>query len=187
MKRFPLLAFVGAIVTICCAPGHAQVGTPQLLSKAQTEYLKGDVDAAKRDFEAVLQADPKNPTAFAFLRQIAAKGGTGNASETQQRQLAQLIIPKIDFKDATLASVLDYMKKAATKLSNSQTTANFVPQLSDEQMQSKTITLSLTNVPFTEVLKYIGTLADLQFVFDRYAILVKPTGGSEAPAAKPKN
>jgi hypothetical protein len=47
------------------------------------------------------------------------------------------------------------------------------------------------NVPFTEALKYLGELADVQFSFEKYAIVVKKkaaaaTAGEPAPAAQPQ-
>ena len=39
------------------------------------------------------------------------------------------------------------------------------------------ITLNLTNIPFTEALRYVGSLAGVAFTYDKYAIMVKPVGG----------
>ena len=36
---------------------------------------------------------------------------------TQQKQLEALIVPKIDFRDASLGSTLDFLKQSASKLS----------------------------------------------------------------------
>jgi hypothetical protein len=44
----------------------------------------------------------------------------------------------------------------------------------DEKEKEKKFTLSLQNVPFTEVLRYIGELTNVQFSYDRFAITVKP-------------
>jgi hypothetical protein len=49
------------------------------------------------------------------------------------------------------------------------------------------VTLSVTNIPLTEVLKYIGSLANVQFEYEKYAVRVKPAGAAvpapSAPAA----
>jgi hypothetical protein len=58
---------------------------------------------------------------------------------------------------------------------------NFVLQLPEEQVKKQTVTLSLANVPFTEVLRYLGTLSGTTFTFEKYAITVRPAAGT-APA-----
>ena len=54
---------------------------------------------------------------------------------------------------------------------------NFVVQL-PEQQANVPVTLNVTNVPFTEVLKYVGTLANVTFTYDRYAIMVRPAAST---------
>jgi general secretion pathway protein D len=103
-------------------------------------------------------------------------GGEKNkpAGSSIQKQLEKLIVPKVEFKEATLGSVLDFLKQTAAKASEGKTAVNFVVQLPDEQVKTKTVTLSLTNVPMSEVLRYLGGLADIDFAYEKYAILVKP-------------
>lgn len=162
----------------------AQGPVSQLLTEAQTAYLRGDLATARAKFESVRTLDPKNATAIGYLRQIAVKEAEGAGSP--EKGFGKLMMPSVQFKDAELSAVLDALKKQAAALSGGKLAANFVVQLPEAQMKTP-ITLSLTNVPFTEVLKYIGTLANATFTFDKYAILVKPaTGaGSEPKGEEP--
>jgi hypothetical protein len=43
------------------------------------------------------------------------------------------------------------------------------------------VTLSLSNVPFTEGLRYLASVANLDVVYDKYAVLLKPKAGYVAP------
>ena len=63
-----------------------------------------------------------------------------------------------------------------TKATNGQQSVNFVLSIPDEQAKTQTITLNLANVPFTEVLKYVGELAGLKFEYEKYAIKVSREG-----------
>jgi hypothetical protein len=65
-------------------------------------------------------------------------------------------------------------------VSGGKTNVSFVTQLSEEQ-KAVPVTLSVTNIPLTEVLKYIGSLANVQFEYEKYAVRVKPAGAA-APA-----
>ena len=183
------IALLIPIASMSGAAGEAQ----QFLTEGQAAYLKGDLATAKTDFEWVLKIDPHNRTAAGYLRMIESQEGPkSKGGGAQEKLLSGLTIPKLDFKDATLGSALDYMKKAAEKISGGKVAVSFVVQLPAEQVNTQTITLSLSNVPYTEALRYIGDLASLKFTYEKYAIKVEPrsaagppaTAGSETPAVK---
>ena len=78
----------------------------------------------------------------------------------------------MEFKEATFTAVLDYLKKEAVRLTNGSAKVSFV--LAPAVNGNAAVTLNLANAPFTEVLRYLGALTNTQFVFDPYAIMVKP-------------
>jgi hypothetical protein len=45
------------------------------------------------------------------------------------------------------------------------------------------VTLSLTNIPLTEALRYLGGLVNAKVEYDKYAIVIRPAGGA-APVAR---
>ena len=183
MKTLPKILLHCTLVALL-AGGAFGESAQQLLSEAQTAYLRGDMETAKRNFELANQLDPRNPTAIGYLRMIKAKeaqdarGGGG-----QEKQLATVIIPKVEFREATFGSALDYLKQQVARQSQGKIAVNFVLQIPDEQVKTHTVTLSLTNVPFTEVIRYLGTLTGTTFAFEKYAIAVRPTTVKTAAAA----
>lgn len=183
MKTLPKILLHCTLVTLL-AGGAFGESAQQLLSEAQTAYLRGDMATAKRNFELANQLDPRNPTAIGYLRLIKAKeaqdarGGGG-----QEKQLAAVIIPKVEFREATFGSALDFLKQQVAGQSQGKIAVNFVLQIPDEQVKTHTVTLSLTNVPFTEVLRYLGTLTGTTFAFEKYAIAVRPATVKTAAAA----
>ncbi len=73
------------------------------------------------------------------------------------------------------------------KISNGKSTVNFVLQVPDQTLQSQTVTLQLSNVPFPVALKYLCDLAELQAEYQQYAIKVTPRGaGAAKPVAAPE-
>lgn len=151
----------------------------QLLSEAQTAYLRGDLETAKAKFESVNTIDPKNQTAIGYLKTIRAREAQAGVGASQEKQLAKVIVPKVELKEASLTAALEFLKQNVAKLTDGKQAVNFVVQLPETQANAP-VTLNLTNVPFTEVLKYIGTLAGVSFAYDRYAIMVRPS----APTAQ---
>jgi hypothetical protein len=185
MKLLPL-AILSTCVLVTALPARAQTSAQQLMSEAQTAYIRGDIETAKKDFELVLRIDPHNQVAINYLRNIRSQEAKSPRGNDQEKQLAAIIVPKVEFREATLGSALEYLRQQVTKLSNGKQSVNFVAQLPDEQMKSQAITLVLSNVPFTEVLRYLGTVANVQFEYQKYAVVVKPAGApGTASTAKP--
>jgi hypothetical protein len=156
----------------------------QLITEGQTAYTKGDIDGAKSAFEMVYSMDPRNTTAIKFLVKIKADQGSGRTKSSVpiERQLASVVIPQIAFREATLSSALDYLRNAVRRQTGDRLAVNFVVQLPAEQANTQTVTLNLSNVPFTEAVKYLCEVANLTYEYDKYAIKLKPKADGSAPA-----
>jgi len=173
MKVIVILLCALAAITL---PAPAQ--TP-LVKEAQKAYLAGDMETAKQKFEIVLAEDPHNAAARNYLKMIAISEARAGSGAKLQKQLQSLILPQVDLREATLGATLDYLRQQAGKVSGGKIQTSFV--LNPEVSASTPITLHLTNVPFTEVLRYVGELAKVEFVIEQYAITVKR---KSAPAAQ---
>ena len=180
-----VLAFVTAVYA-----DETSTQIQQLLTEGQTAYMKGDIETARAAFEMVYNMDSRNTTAIKFLVKIKADKGALPKTVPIDRQLASIVIPQIQFREATLGSALDYLRNAVKRQSNDKLAVNFVVQLPPEQLNTQTVTLNLTNVPFTEAVKYLCAVANLNYEYDKYAIKLKPkpdaattTGATTTPAA----
>jgi len=163
-----LTVFWFAATLALVVPAVAQTS---ILSEAQRAYLTGDYDVAKAKFRVILAQDPSNRVAANYLRMIAvaqAKNGTGVSME---KQLKELVVT-VDFKEATFEAALDYLKQTADRLSDGKVKPSFVVQPGVDRVAP--ITLRLSNIPFTEVLRYMGELAKVDFRIERFAITVQP-------------
>lgn len=144
----------------------------RLLSEAQTAMIRGDLETAKRSFQIVYQLDPKNAVAIGGLRQIAVQEAKSGGGASIEKQFAQVILPQVQFKEATFTEALDFLKKKVTEASGGKQTANFVVQPGIDQ--NAKVTLSLTNVPFTEALRYMAELVSAKAEYQKYAIVIRP-------------
>ena len=182
MKLLPVFALLLLTsASLHAAPPPAEV--QQFLTEGQTAFNKGDYATAKGAFEMVYQIDPRNMVAINFLTKIKALEKGVPKAVDQEKQLAGLIVPKVTLKDATIGAVFDYLKTTAGKISDGKASVNFVLKLPDDMIKTQTITLNMTNAPFTEVVKYVAELANVNVQYQKYAVLVTPRGGvaPEAP------
>jgi len=177
------LAFA-ATATVRAADAATAPEIQQLLKEGQESYQKGDIEGAKSAFEMVYSLDSRNITAINYLTRIRAMKGTAPKGGVPiERQVASVMIPQIQFRDATLGSAVDYLKKAVVRESGGKVAVNFVVQLPAEQVATQTVTLSLSKVPFTEAVKYLASVANLDVEYQKYAIVLKPKGETTATAA----
>jgi hypothetical protein len=174
-----------AVFTLACAAHVSAQGVEDLLKEAQQAYVRGDSTVAKEKFEMIRRIEPDNRTAINYLRRInAEEAKRPNAGMTNgtEASLAKVILPKVDFREASLAEALEFLKQKGNQIGEGKVAINFVLQI-DEAAKASKVTLTLHNVPLTEVLRYIGELVGVQFVYERFAIAVRPKGAANAPAA----
>ncbi len=167
--KLPCVILLGSALTLGVV--HAQT-TAAIYSEAQRAWLAGDIAVAKEKFLAVLSADPSNAGAKNYLRSIAV-AETKNRKSSLSSQLQGLIVPKLSFKDASFDSVLELLKAKATELSDNKINPSFVLQVPPDFSRQTPVTLELSNVPFTEVLRYLGELTATKFEIQEFAIVVK--------------
>lgn len=169
MKLLPIL------LALACTGAALAEDMQKILTEAQIAFQKGDMVTAKRNFELVNRMDPRNPTAIGYLKTIAAQAKTDSAAVAVEKSLATLIIPEIQFKEATFGSALEFVRKKCTEVSGGKQTVNFVVQPGIDQ-EATTVTLALRNIPLTEALRYMGELANVSFEYQKYAVVVRPKG-----------
>lgn len=190
MKLLPvfsaLLLASSHLIAAPAAPPSPEV--QQFLKDGQAAFNKGDYATAKGAFEMVYQIDSRNVTAINYLQKIKVLEKGVPKSVDQEKQLAGLIVPKVTLKEATIGSVFDYLKTTAGKISDGKVAVNFVLKLPDDVIKTQTVTLNMTDAPFTEVVKYVAELANLNVQYQKYAVLVTPKGGvaPDAPAPAPE-
>lgn len=184
MKILPVIVLSLLTSTSLFAAPPAAEEVKQFLADGQAAFSKGDYAAAKGAFETVYQLDPRNLTAITFLQKIKVLEKSAPKPMSQERQLAAVIVPKVQLKDATIGAVFDYLKSTAAKLTEGKVVVNFVLKLPEDAEKTTAITLNMTEVPFTEVVKYVAELANLNVQYQQYAVLVTPKA-PVAPAVVP--
>ena len=148
-------------------------------------YNAGQYAEALKGFELVLEKQPR----YVYARNYAVK--CRNAIQegkkptiNLEKQLASIKIPSVDFNKTDLGTVLEYLTAKTDELSGGKVSANIIYQGTDEDRKNKLVTLSLRNVPVTEVITYVGRLTATKFKYEQYAIVGTPIGaGTVNPGA----
>lgn len=170
----PRLVLVVACVLFAGFPGlsnvRAQTNVDKLYREAQRAWMSGDVETATEKFQEILTFSPEHTGAKNYLKMIAANR-TGRKSQLS-KDLDAVVLTKVTFRNASLSSVLEYLKVQAGKASVGKVAPSFVLKLPPQYADEHTVTLDLSNIPFKETLRYIGELTGTKFEVQEYAIVV---------------
>ena len=103
---------------------------------------------------------------------------TTRGTQSINRKLDEIIIPRINFTDAKISEAVDYLRQRSAALDTDPDDAgergvNIVLKL-DAGAASQTVTIDLANLPLREALTYITNLANLKFKVEPYAVLIVP-------------
>jgi general secretion pathway protein D len=155
-------------------------GARQKYADAAYNETRGDMlMQVQKAWELPVRKSLRGPTSIIEQPDIAI-GDT----EKVQNKLAKIILPKLDFTDASIVEALDFIKKRAEELDNTEidptkkgiNIVNDFPLNSEEA--SYPITLAVNNVSLLAALNLVTTTANLQFKIEPYAVVVVPLNES---------
>jgi len=103
---------------------------------------------------------------------------TTRGTQSINRKLDEIIIPRINFTDAKISEAVEYLRERSAALDteggeDGERGVNIVLKL-DAAAASQTVTTELANLPLREALVYITNLANLKFKIEPYAVLIVP-------------
>jgi hypothetical protein len=128
----------------------------------------------------------RNPRVEYYLRNAKLKLAQGEAPESIEKKLSRVIIPDIEFDAAELPTTLDFLRTKTAEISKGLVRTNFIYKRDPNNPVVPVVTLKLSNIPVTDVLRYIGDLTNTKFKFEAYAVVGMPASSAEAEKANPK-
>ncbi len=189
LKKSPIVVGTLAILMAVMAAATGQVAAEgKTLKDVYNDSVKlydaGQYAEALKGFELVLKKAPR----YVYARNYAVKCRQAIEAGKKpviniEKQLADIKIPSVEFDKTDLGTVLEYLSKKTEELSGGKVSANIIYQGTDEDRKSKVVTLSLRNVPVTEVITYVGRLTGTNFKYEQYAIVGTPVGARSVNAA----
>lgn len=176
----------------------AQTAQPQLsddelgnlLIEAVMLKQRGLYDEAEERCKRILAQKPDQPTVKQLVVEIQGmrqRFGSQQQPESKlQKKLSEIIIPTVNFREAALGDVIEFLQQESGKLSADKTVVNFVWQ-APEESRLKRVTLSLQKVSLSEVLRYAIHGTGLSYRLDPYAVVIyqPEKSASATPPAEP--
>ncbi|MCX6900375.1 MAG: STN domain-containing protein [Verrucomicrobia bacterium] len=147
---------------------------PQQASPALIKTLRMRIDGLMRqrrydEAEAaamdLLQRSPNDEHAIGYLRLIQS------ARLALEVPLQKMIVPKIEFREATLSDVLAFLHKMSGDLSADKKPVSFVFH-APPGTAIPTVTLSLHQVPMLDVLRYVTATTGLAYKIEPHAVII---------------
>ena len=96
------------------------------------------------------------------------------------RKLDEIIIPRVDFRDATIREALDFLKQRAIALDTTEQDPSrrginvILKVAADSPEADSRITLSLNDIPLRAAIDYVAKAANLKLKIEPYAVAVVP-------------
>ena len=162
---------VGMISVALAGPGNLQ----KVFNDAKAAFNAGEYEKAAVGFRKVLKYQPGYVYARKYLAQTEGLIKQGKKpSASLEDKLAKLKVPSVEFDNANLESVLLFLSQKANEISGGKVVANFIYKGPNEDKKLKTITLKLSNVPMTVVIRYVGQLTNTRFKYEEFAVVGVP-------------
>jgi general secretion pathway protein D len=155
----------------------------ELVNNARSKYSNTAYDEARGDMLREVVKGWELP-----VRKFDVKGSNiidqpqldTRGTSAINRKLDDIIIPRVDFNDATIREALDFLKQRAVALDTSEQDpsrrgVNIVLKLSPEAPEAQQrISLSLNDVPLRTAIDYVAKAANLKLKIEPYAVVVVP-------------
>ena len=157
----------------------ARRGLEQLES-ARAKYYETAYNEARSDILKQVDRAWSSPVRKFAPQPTRQLQSDTQGTESTNRKLDKIIIPKIDFRDVTVREALEFIKQRATSLDSvEQDTAlkgvNVVLEsVPDTATSEAKISLSLTNVPLRTAIDYVAQAANMKFKVEPNAVVVAP-------------
>jgi general secretion pathway protein D len=152
---------------------QVDLGRTRVAEAAYNDTRASMITDVDKSWELPVKRVDSGPSAILEQPVMSLRG-----TQSVNRKLDEIVIPRVNFSDATLREVVDAIREQAAQLDTSGADAdergvNIVLKL-DGTAATQTITLDLANVPLREALDYITRLANLKIKVEPYALLIVP-------------
>ena len=172
-----LRSLILVVTAFLVLPSIAQQKTSsfaELYKQGVEDYKAGNYKEAVQKLGTVAKRYPRNAKVQYYLRNAKMRALAAGPKNTMERDLRSLVVQHVEFEDADLNTVFAYLSQKAEEMSDGRIKPNFIYQGSAEDRAQANITLKLSNVPMTDIIRYVGEITRTRFKYDAYAIMGTP-------------
>ncbi len=173
MKTLLLLAAAALTSVMLPTPAPAADNTQALYEEGRALYHAGAYEQAREKLRQVAARNPNHAPTQAMLAAIHQQLGADNSQ--LRKAYAAVVLEKVDFADVTLEEALEALRILSRKASGDKVSPNII--IKSPEVGKKPVTISLSNVPLTEVLNYLAELAGARLTYDKNAVMFTSKAG----------
>lgn len=146
----------------------------QIFQMGRAAYYKGDMETAYQLLKQVEARNPKHFETKALLAQIRSqmKPDTGSLKRTYE----SVILPKVEFSEVTVEEAMEGLRALAKGATAGKVMPNII--VKDPALNAKTLSLNLHNVPLTEAIQYVASIAGARVTYDKHAAMIVPASAT---------
>ncbi len=169
-----VLPLIALALLVPCVSANAQ-SFKATYDEGVRLYDAGDYEGALARFELAVRANPRSPHARSYMIKSKSAVARGLGSKKNiETDLAKIIIPQVNFKEAPIGDVLEYLAARTEELTEGKLRPNIIYKGTPEQRQNTLITMSVRNVPVTEAIRYVGQIGRTHFKYEEHAVVADP-------------
>lgn len=146
--------------------------------EGRAAFHAGQFELAREKLAYVLSKSPGHLPTQAMMAQIVQKIGADNTM--LRKSYEKVIIDKIEFTDVALDEALQAVRVLARRASNDKVSPNII--VKSPEIGRKPVSISLTQVPLSEVLNYLAQLTGARLSYDKAAVMFTNRADIAAPA-----
>lgn len=150
-----------------------KVSVQDMYIRSLTAIKEGQVQKAEQYLRAILNAQPNHPQARYQLAQLMTNRAA-IAARARQLPMEKIIIDEVDYSDASLSECLASLTAMIQEKTNKTFTPNFVVKDPNDQLKDQRITLKLSKIPASQLLKYINDNSHSKAKYEEHAIVISP-------------
>ena len=152
---------------------QVSVAKSQVRDDAYNDIRASMITQVDKAWETPVRRADLGPAAVIEQPVLVSRG-----TQSINRKLDEIIVPRINFTDATVREAIEYLRQRSDVLDTEAINpadrgVNIVLKL-DQAAASQTVTIDLANLPLREALTYITNLANLKFKVEPFAVLIVP-------------
>lgn len=182
-SRLALAVALSTLLTPLAASRAADTKPPtiqEVFNQGRSAFYRNDFATAKRLLTQVNKADPKHRPTIIMLKNIRlAEQEVAAKANSLEGRMKRTTLPRLDLVDARVPEVLEFIQIKASEVTQGGAKPNFVIRLTEED-QKRPVTLHLSQPTLHTALAALSTVADLDIVYDQYAVTIRSR--SLAPA-----
>ncbi|MEM7010449.1 MAG: hypothetical protein AAF585_03095 [Verrucomicrobiota bacterium] len=156
----------------------------EIYAEAQALFKAQKWEEAEKRFSYLAKRYPQHAKIRYFLNNVRVNKAAGKkAPGTAEDALSKIVIPQINLQDASLELVFEFLAAKVEELSGGETSVNFIYRGPQESREMQNINLRLSNIPVSEVIRYVGELSGTHFKYEPHAIVGMPRSQMAVPVA----